>query len=145
MKMNRRFFLGAAATSPFTAREAAEAAIAEAQRVAQMEAGGISTYSDSLYTSVAVPDETPTTRGLWDFIRDVGMPDWKKQDLMEDARRSRTLDPDIASLRSVSLSRKMQMQWDRNYRILVERAHAHTRMERMKRTFFDANPDVTEY
>ncbi len=98
-----------------------------------------------MYTSVPVPEETPTSRGLWDFIRDVGMPDWKREDLMADARRSRTLDPDIASMRSLSLSAKMRMQWERNYQILVERAHAHTRMERMKRSFFETNPDVTEY
>lgn len=145
MRMNRRFFLGAAATSPLTAREAAHAAMEEAQRLAQLEAAGISTFSDSIYSSVSVPSDSTTTRALWDFIREAGMPDWKRDDLMTDARRSRTLDPDIASLRSVSLSQKMRMQWDRNYAYLVARAHAQMRMERMKRAFFEANPDVTEY
>jgi hypothetical protein len=106
---------------------------------------GASTFSDSMYSSIPVPEPSQTTRGLWDFIRDAGMPDWKKDDLRADARRSRTLDPDIASLRSVSLSTKMRMQWDRNYEHLVDRAHAQMRIDRMKRAFFDANPDVTEY
>ncbi len=145
MRMNRRFFLGAAAVSPLTAKEAAQAAVEEAQRLAQMEAAGISTYSDSIYSSIPVPEETPTTRGLWEFIREVGMPDWKREDLMADARRSRTLDPDIAALRSVSLSAKMNMQWERNYQFLVKRAFEQMRMERMKRSFFQSNPDVTEY
>lgn len=145
MRMNRRFFLGAAAVSPFTAREAAAAAMEEAQRMATMQASGISTFSDSMYASIPVPETTPTTRGLWDFIRDVGMPDWKKEDLWADARRSRTLDPDIASMKSMSLSAKMNMQWDRNYAILIDRAHAQMKMERMKRAFFETNPDVTEY
>ena len=145
MKMNRRFFLGAAATSPWTAREAAEAAMEEATRIAQMEATGISTYSDTMYTGIAVPDDMPESRPLWDFIKDVGMPEWKRDDLMADARRNRTLDPDIASLRSVSLTRKMQMQWDRNYKVLIDRAQEQMKMERMKRVFFEKNPDVTEY
>lgn len=145
MRMNRRFFLGAAAVSPLTAKEAAQAAVEDAQRLAQMEAAGISTYSDSIYSSIPVPEETPTTRGLWEFIREVGMPDWKREDLMADARRSRTLDPDIAALRSVSLSAKMNMQWERNYQFLVKRAFEQMRMERMKRSFFQSNPDVTEY
>lgn len=145
MRMNRRFFLGAAAVSPLTAREAAQAAMEEAQRLAQMEAAGISTFSDSMYSSIPVPEDTPTTRGLWEFIREVGMPDWKSEDLKADARRSRTLDPDIASLKSVSLSGKMNMQWERNYQFLVKRAFEQMRMERLKRSFFQSNPDVTEY
>ncbi len=143
--MNRRFFLGAAAMSPLTAREAAEKAMEEAARLAQMEAAGISTFADSIPSYVPVPDPMPEKRGLWDFIRDVGMPDWKHEDLKADARRSRTLDPDIASLKSVSLSAKMNMQWERNYAFLVKRAMDQMRMERMKRAFFSGNPDVYEY
>jgi hypothetical protein len=39
----------------------------------------------------------------------------------------------------------MRRQWDRNYDILVERALAHTEMEKLKRRFFKAHPDVEEY
>lgn len=145
MRMNRRFFLGAAATSPFTAREAAEQAMAEAMQAAQMAATGVSTFSDSMPSAINVPADIPTTRALWDFIQDTGMPDWKHEDLKGDARRSRTLDPDIAALRSVSLSGKMNMQWDRNYRWLVRRAQEQMRVERMKRSFFASNPHVKEY
>ena len=145
MRMNRRFFLGAAAMSPLTAKEAAQTAMEEATRLAQMEAAGISTFADSIPSYVPVPDPLPEKRGLWDFIRDVGMPDWKHEDLRADARRSRTLDPDIAALKSVSLSAKMHMQWDRNYEFLVRRAMEQMQMERMKRAFFNGNPDVYEY
>ncbi|MEZ5817539.1 MAG: hypothetical protein R3D44_10685 [Hyphomicrobiaceae bacterium] len=145
MTMNRRFFLGAAAVSPLAAREAAERALEEAAQLAQMEAAGVSTFSDSISSYVPISEPDLPKRGLWEFITDVGMPDWKRDDLMADARRSRTLDPDIASMRSLSLSAKMNMQWERNYQHLVQRAKDQLRMERMKRAFFEGNPDVYEY
>lgn len=145
MTMNRRFFLGAAAVSPLAARDAAERAMEEAAKLAQMEAAGVSTFSDSISSYVPISDVDQPRRGLWEFIAEVGMPDWKRDDLMADARRSRTLDPDIAAMRSLSLSAKMNMQWERNYRHLVKRAKDQLRMERMKRAFFQGNPDVYEY
>jgi len=145
MTMNRRFFLGAAAISPLAAREAAERAMEEAAQLAQMEAAGVSTFSDSIPSYVPISDVDQPRRSLWEFISDVGMPDWKRDDLMADARRSRTLDPDIAAMRSVSLSGKMNMQWERNYRFLVKRAQEQLRVERMKRAFFQGNPNVHEY
>jgi len=141
MKLDRRNFLGVAATSPFAAKEIAKKAIEEAQ----MQATGASVFSDSIYTNVYVPDPSPTTRSLWEAIAELGVPDWKKEDLREDAKRNRTLDPDIASMRSLSLSAKMRRQWNRNYDILVERAIRQTQLEKLKRTFFEANPDVEEY
>lgn len=141
MKLDRRNFLGVAATSPFAAKEIAKKAIEEAQ----MQATGASVFSDSIYTNVYVPDETPNMRSLWEAISEMGVPDWKRADLREDAKRNRTLDPDIASMRSLSLNAKMRMQWERNYETLVERAIKQTKMEKLKRSFFEANPDVEEY
>ncbi len=141
MDLNRRSFLGVAATSPLAAKEIAKKALEEAQ----MQATGISMYSDSIYTGVHVPDVSPNMRSLWDAIRDLGVPDWKKEDMREDARRSRTLDPDIASMRSLSLSAKLRRQWERNYQILVERAMRQTELEKVKRAFFEKHPDVEEY
>ncbi len=141
MDLNRRSFLGVAATSPLAAKEFAKKAIEEAQ----LQASGISLYSDSIYTGVHVPDVTPNMRSLWEAIRDMGVPDWKKEDLREDARRSRTLDPDIASMRSLSLGAKMRRQWSRNYDVLVDRALRQTEMEKLKRAFFEKHPDVEEY
>lgn len=142
MNLNRRSFFGVAVASPFAAKEAAQKVIEQA---AQMDAGGIGLYSDSLYTGIATSVDDGPMRSLWDAIKDIGMPDWKKDDLREDARRSRTLDPDIAAMKSFSLSAKMRMQWERNYNTLVDRAMEQTRMERVKRAFFDANPDISEY
>jgi hypothetical protein len=141
MDLNRRKFLGVAAASPLAAKEIATKAIEEAQ----MQASGISLYSDSLYTGVPEPDFSPTMRSLWEALRDMGVPDWKKEDLREDARRSRTLDPDIASMQSLSLDAKLRKQWNRNYERLVRRAIQQTETARMKHLFFKENPDVEEY
>lgn len=142
MNLNRRSFFGVAVASPFAAKEAASKVIEQA---AQMEAGGIGLYSDSLYTGIAATGDDGPMRSIWDAIKDIGIPEWKREDLRDDARRSRTLDPDIASMKSFSLSAKMRMQWERNYQTLVDRAVAQTKMERVKRAFFDANPDISEY
>lgn len=141
MDLDRRKFLGVAATSPLAAKEIAKKAIEEAQ----MQASGISTFNDSIYTGVAIPDLEPEMRSLWQALRQIGIPQWKMEDLREDARRSRTLDPDIASMRSLSLAAKMRKQWDRNYRVLVDRAFRQVELERMKKLFFDENPDISEY
>ena len=144
MNMNRRKFLGAAAMSPLAAKEMAEQAAQIAQSEA-MNASGIELYGDSLYTGVTTYDPEPEMRSLWDAMKEIGIPDWKQDDLWEDAKRSRTLDPDIASMRSISLNSKMKMQWKRNYDQLVSRAFTQQKMEKLKQTFFKSNPDISEY
>ena len=145
MKLNRRKFFGVAATSPIAAKQAAEKVI----EAAEMEMSGMSLHSDSLFTGLSVPsfeddDDTPM-RSLWQAIKDIGMPEWKRDDVWDDAKRSRTIDPDIASLKSVSMSAKLNMQWRRNYDTIVKRAHQMEKMERLKRQFFTDNSDVAEY
>lgn len=110
-----------------------------------MQSSGITTYGDSLYTSTYVPDVSDDMRSLWDALKDLGIPEWKREDLRDDAKRSRTLDPDIASMKSLTLNAKLRKQWDRNYDHLVERAMRSTELERMKKMFFETNPDVEEY
>ena len=145
MNMNRRKFLGAAAVSPLAAKEMA----AKAAEAAQMEDAGISPFSDTMYTGITAfdydDDSDSVSRSIWDAIKELGVPEWKRDDLWDDARRSRTLDPDIASMKSVSLSGKMQMQWKRNYQTLINRAFEQQKMEKLKRDFFKMHPDVSEY
>ncbi|MFT5507944.1 MAG: hypothetical protein ACI89J_001013 [Hyphomicrobiaceae bacterium] len=147
MELNRRNFFGVAAASPLAAKETAARVI----EAAEMEASGMSVYGDSLYTGINSygfdldeSDDTPM-RTLWDAIKDIGMPDWKKDDLWSDAKRSRTIDPDIASMRSLSMNAKLQMQWKRNYELLIDRAYEQQVMERKKRKFFEKHKDVQEY
>ena len=144
MNLNRRKFLGAAAMSPLAAKEMAEKAAQIAQSEA-MNASGIELYGDSIYTGVTTYDPEPEMRSLWDAMKEIGIPEWKQDDLWEDAKRSRTLDPDIASMKSMSLNSKLKMQWKRNYDLLVRRAHEQHRMEKLKQAFFKANPDISEY
>ncbi len=141
MKLDRRKFLGVAAASPLAAKEIATKAMEEAQ----MQAAGISLHGDSLYTGIVAPDLTPNMRSLWQAHKDMGIPAWKKDDLRDDARRSRTLDPDIAAMKSLSLNAKMYKQWDRNYERLVKQAMRQTELSEMKHRFFKDNPDVEEY
>ncbi len=118
MKFNRRNFLGAAAVSPLTAKDIATK-IAED---AQMHASGVSVFSDSIYPGYVGDDPGQPMRNIWDAIKEIGIPEWKQEDLWEAAKRCRTLDPDIAAMRSLSLSAKMRVQWKRNYDQLVVRA-----------------------
>ena len=146
MQLSKRNFFGVAAASPLAAKEAAASVI----EAAKMEASGMSIYSDSLYTGISSfsyddEDDGITMRSIWDAIKDLGMPDWKKDDLWADAKRSRTIDPDIASMRSLSMNAKLQMQWKRNYEELIRRAYEQQRFERQKRKFFEKHKDVQEY
>ena len=146
MNVNRRSFFGVAVASPFAAKEAAMKVLENAGNLtSQMQSSGISYHSDSLYTGISTSSVNGPMRSLWDAIRDMGVPDWKREDLREDSRRSRTLDPDLAAMKSFSLSTKMRMQWQRNYTHLIDRALRQTQMERVKRAFFETNPDVSEY
>lgn len=141
MDLNRRKFLGVAAASPLAAKEMARKAMEEAQ----MQASGISLQTDTIYARIADPDLAPGTRSLWQALRELGIPEWKRDDLREDARRCRTLDPDIAAMRSLSLDAKMRKQWNRNYQTLVRRALRQTELAELKQMFFKEHPDVEEY
>lgn len=141
MTLNRRNFLGAAAVTPLTARDLAKQMADEAQ----MHAANVTVHSDSIYAGFVGDTPEPPMRNLWDAIKDMGMPQWKQEDLWEDAKRCRTLDPDIAGMRSLSLSAKMNMQWKRNYDYLVERAFRQRSLDQMKRAFFSSNPDISEF
>ena len=142
MDLNRRKFFGVAAASPLAAKEAATKAV----EALEMEASGMSLYSDSIYTGISVNDyDDMPTKSIWDAIKELGMPEWKRDDLWDDAKRSRTIDPDIASMRSLSMQAKLEKQWKRNYDLLVKRAYKQQEMERLKRRFFDKHTDVSEY
>jgi len=142
--LNRRSFFGVAAASPFAAKDVAKKVIEDAT----MQASGVSTFSDGIYTGIITSgvDDTNPIKNFWDAMLEMGgLPEWKRDDLWEDARRNRTLDPDIAAMRSLSLQGKMQLQWRRNYDRLVKRAFAQRRMERAKKAFFQENPNISEY
>jgi len=55
---------------------------------------------------------------LLTILKTVGLPAWKRAEMRQWAKNSRVLDPDIASMRSLSLDAKLRMQWKRNYETL---------------------------
>ena len=66
---------------------------------------------------VPMPDQ-PGLQGsaLMRLLRKIGLPSWKRAEIRRMARYSRQIDPDLAALRSVSLSAMVRMQWQRNER-----------------------------
>lgn len=96
------------------------AARAAQQATAEMMTGvTVSPPIDPYATDEYVP-RSRRGRKLIRLLKELGLPDWKKRELRGYARRRRILDPDIASMRSVSLSGKLNMQWRRN----EQQAHA---------------------
>ena len=109
--MNRRGALRLIGGAPFVAKKAISkltgASVLEGDINASVfPASGQSTGGSSLLRG----------KLLAGFLKKIGLPDFKKRELRRYARSSRLLDPDIASLRSVSLSAKLNMQWQRNER-----------------------------
>jgi len=57
---------------------------------------------------------------ILDFFRKWGIPDWQKEQIRRRARNCRSVDIDIAVLKSVSLRHKLEMQWTRNEKRWME-------------------------
>lgn len=72
--------------------------------------------SDFRYGEGASEDEMTRVQNLRLF----GLPDWIVERWNEDADDVDTLDPDLASMKSFSLSAKLSMQRDRNRKRAVE-------------------------
>jgi len=124
MTVSRRKMLGlVGATGIFGKQAVAEAAKA---------AAGMSTFGSSAaaaQSGVPVSGDIAPRAADWARRRvasvrrlfEGGLPEWKRQKLMRQATaRAKVLDPDIASLRSVSLQGKYYMQVRREYDRAVE-------------------------
>lgn len=121
LKMARRRFLGVLAAAPV----AAQTAMAEAAA----QAAGVAVTGPDASVLGAEPDqyaswqlaEKKWKRHLVELIQAGRMPDWKRAQLWRKAQRgARTLDPDIACMRSLSLARKVLLQAERNFERLCE-------------------------
>lgn len=118
MNLSRRGLLRALPALPLAGNEIKRRAA---------ELAGVSTTSagDMVSPGYGVPmhSENGMMRGsaLARFLRSLGaLPKWKRREIRSQARSRRILDPDIASLRSVSFSGAMQMQWRREEQRLTE-------------------------
>jgi hypothetical protein len=118
---SRRNFLKGAAAAPIAARTAAASIAAQIEAAAGVRSVGSMAYGIGIPTPPMVGpagastpyDEDGRLSKLLDLVR-WGIPAWKKRQYQRYARYNRTLDPDIASLRSISTGYKLRMQWRRD-------------------------------
>lgn len=112
--MARRGFLrvmGAAAAAPVAAELHQKQAVA-----AGINPSVLSDPADCIEDGIGTvsPDDLLRDK-LWREMRKKGLPQWKKDQLWEDAKSVRSLDADLAVNRSFSLVAKVHMQQCRNY------------------------------
>lgn len=122
---SRRNFLGLLASGPFAAKEAISSAATSGTAVAV--ANGIAEGVGLAGISASIP--APPIWGvgvlqnanLLALYRSGIAPDWVVQQVEDSvAADSMRMDPDIAGLKSMSLSARMRLQRDRSRRKLVE-------------------------
>lgn len=122
--MNRRRFLGSAALASVFGKPAADAAMAQAGLGTKI--GDMTFTPGRLVGGLGggeLANRVNYLRGrsnLFGRLFKV-MPAWERRNLSDDARvRARRFDPDIASLRSVSIAGKYNMQRRREYDRAIE-------------------------
>jgi len=120
MSITRRSLLRALPSLPLAGNEIkrqvaklAGASVIGGERMIAPGMGGIPDYGEG--------GTTLRGRALATLLRTIGIPDWKRKEFRNEARMYRQLDPDIASMRSISVSTALRMQWERNERRAEER------------------------
>jgi hypothetical protein len=115
MKINRRGILKMLPSLPMAARAA--------QRQAEKMTGiAVDGRDDELMESLHGGGRDGIKgRAAIKLLRVLGIPEWKKRSMKRRARYNRLLDPDIAALKSVSLSGRIGMQWRKNEQRSLER------------------------
>jgi hypothetical protein len=121
MKPTRRTFLGMIAAAPVAARTLplgpAEGAAAQGAGVLMRNAWDTGPEA-SPHPHVSGRGQL-SGRNLVAFLRQ-GMPPFKEYELRSRARQSRLLDPDLAAMRSLSVTAALRIQWERNYQHIKE-------------------------
>lgn len=110
--MQRRSFLGLLGMAPVAAPMAAKAAIERADaELVGVTLNGVA--KDSMLVSVGHTERSMLAKAA--SVLNGVVPDWKKRQLREEAKSVRYISPDVATLRSVSLSSKIRIQRERDY------------------------------
>lgn len=115
MKLARRGFLKAMGAAPMAAK-------ATAEKLA-MQASGIGVIGAGKQASPIVGQDMAGEgrRKLRDWLKLRGIPQWKKDQVWQNVKYSMALDPDIATMKSFSLTQKVHSQRIRDYhRVLQE-------------------------
>jgi len=122
---SRRSFLGLLASGPFAAKEAISSAATSS--AAAVAANGITEGAGLAGLSAAIPAPPAWGAGVLQNDNFLALyragiaPDWVVQQVEDSvASDAMRMDPDIAGLRSMSLSARMRLQKDRSRRKLIE-------------------------
>src|SRR5262245_48653978 len=108
MTIDRRRFLSAVTASPVALGTAASSSADTATEGAFI-ARPSGPFETGIFHVSATPRSGLATQHLWDLIMSADMPEWKQLELWEEAQASRCLDPDIASMRSISGTTKLRV------------------------------------
>ena len=115
--IGRRGVLALLGAAPFAAKQTA----AEAANISVVGKKGSSLITAGLHGAGRSSRGKIRKKLVQMLLRGEAIPEYKRREWMDDAKvEARILDGDIASMRSVSLSLKIQMQTDRNYRRQVD-------------------------
>jgi len=123
MIFDRRKFLKAAAVAPAAAKKAAES---RARKMADVGAVG---EGVGQIATTAPNVEGKSRKEFRKWVLNHGLPEWRREQMREEAKAVHALDPDIASMVSFSLAGKVQMQQQRNYRRAVDNFDYHAQFE----------------
>lgn len=129
--MSRRQALAVLATAPVAGVGAAQAIAQEAT-----ELSGVSVFDGHDPVSNTIGLCCDNSKKRVEHYRKFGLPDWQKDEIKKSARFVAKIDPDIASLRSVSFSRKFGMQRERNLAFLLEQPIENALMDVAREKFF---------
>jgi len=122
-EIDRRGFLGVAVAAPVAASQAFRTAAG----YEALEGHGV---PDCPTDYVSTDRINP-----WDVYKKLGLPDWKKAELAEEAKVSLIIDPGIDCLRSCSWGAKVRMQAKVNYGRAIRKSHHSREVDGVRRAF----------
>jgi hypothetical protein len=136
MQATRRTFFGWMTATPLAAKAAADAEITKL--TAMRDVPGFGDAAVSLGDGIAFGDEDKLPYrqrviGAADYIKTFGIPPAVEARLRNDAKYVHALDPDIACMRSWSMSFKIHCQRQRNYERALEAITTGAKHERAKK------------
>lgn len=116
MSFSRRFFLRGIPVAPMLAKTMANG-VAETVNATLVSS---SDDEDDEWEYSYARREAEHATNLLDVIEKHGIPEWRRDQIRQRARRHRQLDPDIAALGSLPIASRVRMQWERNEQRLIE-------------------------
>lgn len=118
--MKRRSFLGGLIAAPFAAKQAAEQT---AMGLAKVDVGNAADYVFGAPKILSAPDTGIEQKPVQWVVKHLSkqFPEWLEESLRRDNSHVHVISPDIATMRSVSLSSKYSMQKQRQLKSAKDR------------------------